>query len=280
MSENRQSNAASGFSGFQGPSEEPEQEGLLRLTKLVERLFRVPVAYMALLNADLGVSSRIGSGSRYWEDLRTFPAEGGVPEALLWSGSDYGEIRFAAAAPLRASDGLQLGALIIADVVARPEFHEQDLEVLSELAGVLAGKMELRLMAHLAREWESAIREAEARFRDIADAAPVMIVYSDAYGGSSFVNKTWLEFTGRSLPDELGEGFADNFHPEHRNRVLHEYCSAFRERKPLKVEFPLRRYDGEYQWVESRGTPRFLDNGNYAGYISCFTELGHAAQGD
>jgi PAS domain S-box-containing protein len=192
-------------------------------------------------------------------------------------GSDYGGIRFAAAAPLRASDGLQLGALVIADVIPRPEFQQRYLDVLAELAGVLAGKMELRLMAHMTRESESAIREAEDRFRNIADAAPVMIIYSDADGGSSFVNKTWLAFTGRSLPDELGEGFEENFHPDHRNRVMHAYWSAFRERKPLKLEFPLRRYDGEYQWVESRGTPRFLDNGNYAGYISCFTELGQQA---
>ena len=202
-----------------------------------------------------------------------------MPEALVWPGSEDGEIRFAAAATLRASDGLQLGALVIADVIPRPDFQQQDLEVLSELAGVLAGKMELRLMAHLAREWESSIREAEARFRNIANAAPVMIIYSDADGGSSFVNKTWLEFTGRSMPDELGEGFAETFHPEHRSRVMHAYWSAFRERRPLKLEFPMRRFDGEYQWVESRGTPRFLDNGNYAGYISCFTELGEQAEG-
>jgi PAS domain S-box-containing protein len=262
--------------------DEPERDGLLRLTTLVEHLFRVPIAYMALLKADLGVSTRIGSGDRHWDHLGTFPQGARISAPVLWPGPtgapvpgfDPGEIRFTAAAPLRASDGLQLGALVIADLIPRPEFQQRDLEMLSELACVLAGKMELRLMAHMARECDSAIREAEARFRNIADAAPVMIIYSDADGGSSFVNKTWLEFTGRSLPDELGEGFAENFHPDHRNRVMHAYWSAFRERRPLKLEFPMRRYDGEYQWVESRGTPRFLNNGNYAGYISCFTELG------
>ena len=157
MFEITQPSPAGVFSGFQSPLDAPEREGLLRLTKLVEHIFHVPVAYMALLNADLGVSSRIGSGDQHWDNLMTFPQGACISAPVLWPGPagapapgfDYGEIRFVAASPLRASDGLQLGALVIADVIPRPEFLQRDLEVLSELAGVMAGTMELRLMAHI-----------------------------------------------------------------------------------------------------------------------------------
>ena len=92
MFETTQCGAPAGFSGSQSSLEEPEREGLLRLTKLVEYLFRVPVAYMALLNADLGVSSRIGSGRPdIGIDLRTFPPDGAcIPEAGS-CGKGYGK---------------------------------------------------------------------------------------------------------------------------------------------------------------------------------------------
>lgn len=57
----------------------------------------------------------------------------------------------------------------------------------------------------------------------MADAAPVLIIYSGVDGSSSFVNKTWLEFTGRRLEDEPGEGYAETFHPDHREAVIQKY---------------------------------------------------------
>jgi len=263
------------------PLNEPQQDALLRLTRLVEHLFRVPVAYMALLDGSAGVSARIGSGEHYWGNLRTFPSGATIPKPAVWpnpsglpiGGFEPGDLKFVAAAPLQASDGLHLGVLVIADIVARPEFRARDLETLAELAEVLAGKMELRLMACIALESESACQEAENRFRNIADSAPFMIIYSDVDGGSSFVNRRYLEFTGRNMADELGDGFAETFHPEDRERVVQAYWSAFEARTPLTVRFQMRRHDGEYRCIEAQGTPRFLDNGSYAGYMGCFTEV-------
>lgn len=261
--------------------DEPEHEILLRLTSLVEHLFRVPVAYMALLGPDLTVITRIGSGREHWQHLQTFPLIAAVAEPNLWpdpsgapvSGFLSGDLKFAASAPLRSSDGLELGVLVIADTEPRPGFSRSDLETLAELAGVLAGKMELRMMACQARETELSLQEAERRFRNIADAAPVLIIYSGVDGASSFVNKTWLEFTGRTLADELGDGFAEMFHPDYRETVLREYWDAFQARVPLTQEFPMLRHDGEYRWMLVRGMPRFQDDGTFAGYIGCFVDV-------
>ncbi len=261
--------------------DEPEQADLLRLTKLVEHLFHVPYAYMALLGQNLEVVTRIGSGSEHWESLRTYPLAESIVKPRVWpdpsgeivAGFDSGELRFAAAAPLRSSDGLDLGLLVIADLQPRPEFSQRDHENLEELASVLAGKMELRLLASQAREAEWRLVEAESRFRSLANAAPIMMIYSGVDGGSSFVNKAWLDFTGRDLDDELGDGFSETFHPDYRERVVDLYWEALQARAPLTLEFPMRRHDGEYRWMEARGMPRILADGKWAGYIGCFIDL-------
>lgn len=274
-------NVLDGGTGQTNLLDEPEHSGLLRLTKLVEHLFRVPIAYLALFKSDCTVATRIGSDVQYWENVKTYPLSLARAKPSVWPdpagtpvpGFNSGELNFVAAAPLRSSDGLELGLLVIADVDPRPEFSRRDLATLAELAGVLAGKMELRLMACRAQELESSQREAESRFRNIADCAPVLIAYGDVDGGSSFVNKAWLEFTGRDFEEELGDGFADTFHPDHRERVMQAYWAALEARRPLRLEFPMRRQDGEYRWMEARGTPRTLDDGGHAGYIACLVDV-------
>src|ERR1019366_430854 len=99
------------------PPEEPELDDLLRLTKLVQHLFHVPIAYMALLGPDLTVLTRIGSGSEYWDNVRTYPLAKALAKPIVWpdpggepiAGFVCGKVRFVAAVPLRSSDGLELG---------------------------------------------------------------------------------------------------------------------------------------------------------------------------
>jgi PAS domain S-box-containing protein len=261
--------------------DEPEQASLLRLTKLVEHLFDVPVAYMALLGPGLKVVSRIGSGSEHWPNLQTFPLAKVLQKPVMWPDPneaaaedfDSGEIEFAASSPLRSSTGLDLGVLVIADVRPRPDFGPRQHQILAELAAVLAGKMELRVMACQGRESEIMLQEAEHRFRSIANFAPVMIIYSGSDGSVSFVNKAWLAFTGRGLEEELEDGYTETFHPDHRDRVEAAYWEAFQQRQPVTVIFPMRRHDGAYRWMEARGMPRFFDDGSFAGYIGCFIDM-------
>jgi PAS domain S-box-containing protein len=252
------------------------------MTQLVEHLFSVPVAYVELFGLDFATSVRVGSGQKYWRRPTSCPpadSEAGYGFTADQPGKLRGqfiseELGFTAFVPLRANDGLELGLLVIADTQPRPKFSDKDHEKLGELAGMLAGGMELRLIAGHVRELALRVEEAESRFRSIADAAPVMILYSGVDGGNSFVNKAWLEFTGRRLADELGDGYADSFHPEHRERVLDSYWQAFQKRQPLKLEFPMRRHDGEYRWVQAGGVPRFLEDGTYSGYICYLVDLG------
>jgi PAS domain S-box-containing protein len=114
------------------------------------------------------------------------------------------------------------------------------------------------------------LRETEIRFRTMADAAPVLLWMSDTDGLCTFFNQTWLSFTGRSLEDEWGVGWAEGVHFEDLQRCLDAYTEAFNARRVFEMDYRLRRHDGEYRWILDRGTPRYLPDGSFAGFIgSC-----------
>jgi PAS domain S-box-containing protein len=122
------------------------------------------------------------------------------------------------------------------------------------------------------RQAEAALRESEDRFRNFADAAPVMIWVAGPDALRVFVNKAWLTFTGRTLEAELGRGWSDRVHPDDRERCLAAYEKAAGGRAGFQMEYRLRRADGEYRWVLDVGVPRFTRGGGVAGYIGSCVE--------
>jgi len=117
---------------------------------------------------------------------------------------------------------------------------------------------------------EATLRESEQRFRIVANAAPVLIWMSSVDKLCTFFNKRWLEFTGRSLEQELGNGWADGVHRDDLQKCLKTYTEAFDARKPFVMQYRLRRNDGEYRWISDDGVPRYDADGAFAGYIgSC-----------
>jgi PAS domain S-box-containing protein len=116
----------------------------------------------------------------------------------------------------------------------------------------------------------AALLESEERFRNMADTAPVMIWVSGPDKLCTFFNKGWLTFTGRTLEQELGNGWASAVHSEDLDRCIAIYSSSFDARRNFQMEYRLRRADGEFRWVLDNGVPRFAPGGSFAGYIgSC-----------
>jgi PAS domain S-box-containing protein len=117
---------------------------------------------------------------------------------------------------------------------------------------------------------EAGLRESEQRFRIVADAAPVLIWMSGLDKLCTFFNKSWLEFTGRGLEQEMGNGWVEGVHRDDLQKCLKIYTEAFDARKPFVMQYRLRRNDGEYRWISDHGVPRHDADGTFAGYIgSC-----------
>ncbi len=120
------------------------------------------------------------------------------------------------------------------------------------------------------KQAQFALLESEQRFRTMADAAPVYIWLAGIDRQCYYFNQPWLEFTGRTLAEEIGNGWAEGVHPEDYQFCLNTYHTAFDLRQPFEMEYRLRRYDGEYRWVLDRAVPRFSLDGRFEGYVgSC-----------
>lgn len=114
---------------------------------------------------------------------------------------------------------------------------------------------------------EERLRESEARFQTMADTAPVLIWMTGTDGLCNYFNKPWLYFTGRTMEQEVGIGWTEGVHPDDVQGCFDCFLPAFHARKPFRMEYRLRRADGEYRWVIESGIPRYTGGGEFAGYI-------------
>eukprot|EP01132_Coremiostelium_polycephalum_P002138 gene2138-2636_t len=110
----------------------------------------------------------------------------------------------------------------------------------------------------------------EENFKIIADSAPFSLWISGLDKKCFYFNKSWLDFTGRTLEQEKGNGWAEGVHADDLENCISIYVSFFNARKPFKMEYRLRRYDGVYRWVLDTGCPRFSPSGEFIGFVgSC-----------
>ena len=123
------------------------------------------------------------------------------------------------------------------------------------------------------RQAERHLRESEARFRNIADAAPMLLWLSDRERRFEFFNQGWLRFTGRTSDQEKGNGWMEAVHPEDAQHCIEACEAAFGSHQRLETEYRLRRHDGQYRWVLQIGVPRYEANGEFAGYIGCALDV-------
>ncbi len=121
------------------------------------------------------------------------------------------------------------------------------------------------------RRVDEALRDSEARFRFVADMAPVLIWQADPDNRGIWFNKPWLDFTGRRMEEELGFGWLEGIHQEDRERAAFTCQGHLARRDAFEMEFRMRRHDGEYRWILDRGAPLFEpETAIFLGYIgSC-----------
>lgn len=147
-------------------------------------------------------------------------------------------------------------------------YHKDGHEIYLKGSAILVGDEVVALFDDVTEDilTRHKLQESEDRFRTIANSTMVMMWVSDANKECTFLNKAWLDFTGRTLEEELGYGWADNVHPEDRERSVETYNANFDQRKTFTMEYRLRRHDGLWRWVLDSGQPRFSPNGTFLGF--------------
>jgi two-component system, OmpR family, sensor histidine kinase VicK len=107
-------------------------------------------------------------------------------------------------------------------------------------------------------------------YRLIVEHSPVMIWRAGLDAKCDYFNETWLAFTGRTLEQEMGDGWAEGVHREDFDGCVAHYLASFERREAFEMEYRLRRHDGEFRWIFDRGVPFTDDSGAFAGFIgSC-----------
>jgi PAS domain S-box-containing protein len=110
------------------------------------------------------------------------------------------------------------------------------------------------------------------RFRDLLDATPLMTWMSGPDAMCTFFNKAWLEFRGRTMEEETGNGWTEGVHPDDRDLCLETYLAAYTARQPFRVQYRMRRANGEFAWMEDSGLPR-LEDGTFAGFMGTAIDI-------
>ncbi len=128
-------------------------------------------------------------------------------------------------------------------------------------------------MVRLRREVDNALRESEARFRNLADHAPVMVWVTELDGSCTYLNKSWYEFTGQTPETGLGFGWLEATHPDDRQAAEDMFLAANAKKEAFRLEYRLRRVDGAYRWAIDAAAPRFDAEGGFLGYIGSVIDI-------
>ena len=144
---------------------------------------------------------------------------------------------------------------------------QQTVEEVSYIRTKLA-----ELEAELQRE-RATSRVGEERFRVLADEVPVMIWMSGNDALGTFFNREWLEFRGRTMEQESGNGWAEGLHPDDLDLCRETYWNAFSARQPFRLQCRLQRANGEFCWVEHSGIPHFDESGEFTGFVGATIDI-------
>ena len=111
------------------------------------------------------------------------------------------------------------------------------------------------------------------RVKQLLNNVPCLIWCADADGSWVYVNKVWLDFTGRTHEQEVATGWTSGVHPEDEPARAAAVAAAFAARAPFRMEFRTRRHDGAWRAMLATGVPRTDSAGRFAGFIGCMTDI-------
>jgi len=241
--------------GIRGSYADPREQ-TVKAADLVVRLLSGESAEKIPMVHDSGARAVVD-----WRQLRRW----NIPESVLHAGSI---ILYRELTPWERYRKYFLGgvAVLVLQALLIIGLLKQRANRRAVERSLVAGNRELK-------KSEASLRESEQRFRRVADTAPVLIWMSGTDKLFTFLNQGWLKFTGRSMEDEIGEGWVSRMHPDDLQRCLAIYSTSFDARAEFEMEYRLSRFDGEYRWLADHGVPRFESDGAFCGYIGICVDI-------
>ena len=118
------------------------------------------------------------------------------------------------------------------------------------------------------------------QYRQILESSPNMIWRSNLSTECDYFNKTWLDFTGRTMEQEYGFGWAEGVHPDDLDRCVKIYLDNFGKQQPFEMDYRLKRYDGQYRWINDRGVPFYKDEHAFIGFIGSCMDVTEKIEGE
>lgn len=159
------------------------------------------------------------------------------------------------------------------DGILKEFYFDFEYSPLFELEGEISGIMVTANDVTEKVEARKKLEESEKRFRKVADSVPVLIWMSGTDKVCHFFNKAWLNFTGKTMEQEYGNGWIEGVHPDDLEKCLDTYTTSFDKQEEFYMEYRLRRHDGEYRWISDNGVPRFTTDGVFEGYIGACMDI-------
>ena len=138
----------------------------------------------------------------------------------------------------------------------------------------MVGKATFLLTESLPNLMSTTTRRLNAEeYRLLVEQAPIMIWRADLGGGCDYFNQRWLDFRGRTMEQEAGNGWAEGVHPDDFEKCLRTYMDAFAVQQTFEMEYRLLRADGRWRWIFDRGVPIYGPDGTFAGYTGSCTDV-------
>ena len=256
------------------------------LTQLASRICGTPIALLSLVDAERQwFKSKVGLAVNQTPRELAFCAHAiqapdklmEVPEADPRFASNplvTGEprIAFYAGVPVLSSEGFALGTLCVIDRQSRSLSPEQrdSLQALARTAGELLRARRQR--AQLLQTCDQ-LQESDARFRRMAQDAPVKMWMSDASGARVFNNQRWCEYVGPGQGSQLGDAWLKAVHPADADHARNEARAAHEKGVLYRSSYRLRNAQGLYRWHLDSGSPRFDEGGEYLGHVGSVTDV-------
>ncbi len=114
---------------------------------------------------------------------------------------------------------------------------------------------------------QEALKESEEHFRTLTDTGNVFFWTSGLDKKCDYFNKPWLQFRGRTIEQELNDGWLEGVHPDDLKNYISIYFEAFNKKEKFNIDFRLKRFDGKYCWLNNEGNPRYNSKGDFVGYF-------------